>query len=144
MECITALEPPEYKLNYSVRFLRGLRKRDSIRVVRERNQILAEKELHLKEIIKLFVILLTNDSPLEEIKSSITYVELENVSKSRSTCRSMKQSNSATDCSSNYVGVRVRKILNLKAMSSNKLENFISMCVQCYIQGNAELLSKFY
>ena len=33
---------------------------------------------------------------------------------------------------------------SIKTMNRNKLENFISMCVQCYIQGNAELILKFY
>ena len=49
--CLTALERLESKLNPLVRIICGLRKRDSIRAVRERNQILTVKELHLKEIL---------------------------------------------------------------------------------------------
>ena len=47
--CITALEPLESKLNHLARTISGLRKLDSFRAVRERNQILTLKELHLKE-----------------------------------------------------------------------------------------------
>ena len=108
------------------------------------------------KILKLLVIVSRDESPLEEIKSMITGVKLEKVSKSRANFRSIKPSNNAIGCSSKSIGVGVRKFLNImlnydlnfaqiiKAMNRNKLENLISMCVQCHIQGNAELLSKFY
>ena len=63
-ECITPLES---KLNQLVRIIFGLIKCESIRSVSEHNQILTLKQLHLNEILKLLVIVLRNESPLEEI-----------------------------------------------------------------------------
>ena len=60
--CITALEPLESKLNHLVRIICG-----SIRALREHNQILTVKELHLKEILKFLVIVLRNENILEAI-----------------------------------------------------------------------------
>ena len=66
-ECITPLGPLESKLNQLVRIICGLIKQDSIRSVSKHNQILTVKQLHLNEILKLLVIVLRNESQLEEI-----------------------------------------------------------------------------
>ena len=108
------LEPRESKLNHLVRVICGLRKRLSTHAVRERNQFLTVKELHLNEILKLLLIALRNECPLKKIKSILTCVELEKVSKSRrSTSTSIKPSDNATGCSSKSIGVSERKLLNM-------------------------------
>ena len=100
-----------------------------------------------EEMLKLLVLNLKNESQLREIKSTITGIKLEVVSKSRITCRSVKPSNNATGCSSKSIGVRASKILHImfrhdpkfakskKVLNRNKLENFI-LYVQCYIYNN--------
>ena len=131
------LEPREPKLNHLVRIICGLRRRLSAHAVREHNQFPTVKELHLNEILKLLLIALRNDCPLNKIKSILTCVELEKVSKfRRSTSTSIKPSNNATGCSSKAIGVRERKLLNImlkydpnfaksiKALNRNKLRNF--------------------
>ena len=102
------------------------------------------------------MVILRNNSPLEEMKSKITCVEPEKVSKLRSRSRSIQPSKNATGCSSKCICVKLRKLLNkvlkydsnfaknIKAMNRNKLENIMSMCVHCYIQCKAELPCKFY
>ena len=101
------LEPREPKLNHLARIICGSRRRLSAHAVREHNQFSTVKELHLNEILKLLLIALRNECPLNKIKSILTCVELEKVSKSRrSTSTSMKSSNNATGCSSKSIGVR--------------------------------------
>ena len=73
------LEPMESELSHLVRNICGLRKNDSVRAVRERYQILSVRELHLKEIFKLLIIFLRNESPLQEIKLIIIFVEFEGI-----------------------------------------------------------------
>ena len=150
--CITALEPLKSKLNHLVGIICGAQNSDLIRAVSERNQIITVDALHLKKILKLLVIAMKKESLLEAIKSIIYHVDLEKESQLRSTRRSIKPANNATGCSSICIGVTVKQIRNIKlnyypnfanyvkSRNKNKLENFISMCVQCYIQGDAELL----
>ena len=77
--CTTAEGPLESKLNHLVRIICGCRKRNSIRAARKLYCVLTVKELHLKEILMFLVVVLRNESPLEEIKPIITCVELEKV-----------------------------------------------------------------
>ena len=119
----------------------------------EHHQVLNEKKTHLKEMLKVLILVLKIEIPMDNIKSIIACIELEKVSRSKSICRSVKPSNNANGCSCESIGVRVRKLLNIilkydpniakgiKAMKRNKREKFISICVQCYIQENAELHS---
>ena len=93
----------ESKLNHLVRIICGLKKRDSIRAVRERNHFPTVKKFQLKENLKLLVIVLRNESPFEEIKSIITCVDFNKVSESRSTCRSIRPSDNANGCSSQSI-----------------------------------------
>ena len=83
--CKTALDPFVLPLKQMVRIVFGLKKHDSIKILREKFHILTLKLLHLKELLKLLVKILRPESHLKELNSIIMPAEIELLSKMRST-----------------------------------------------------------
>ena len=76
------------------------------------------KYLHLKELLKLIVKTLKNESQLKEINLIITPAELRVLSKLRNKAQSIKSSNNKTGNNAKSISLRARKIL----IAMSKLE----------------------
>ena len=68
----TALDRLASKLSHLVIIIYGVKKQDSVYTVREHNQILTVKELHLKESLNLLIIFYKKESPLKQFNSKTT------------------------------------------------------------------------